>query len=197
MNWFCALLGSLFVSVCAPSDDFIVDVGDSISATAATEVAVKTEISHERELAPDIVAGLEWIGDVRYQSLEELRGQVVMIDFWTLGCINCQRALPHVGVLYGKYKDDGFVVIGVHAPEFAYERKKENIIGAIEKWDIQYPVVLDNDFEIWKNYNNRYWPAQFIIGRDGMLRYQHIGEGAYLEMDQIVNNLLQEKYESI
>lgn len=186
---FCIVFGWLWSGACAAPEQEVSLPRD----IAPVEDRGVTREDQVYPIAPDIFPGMEWISQQRFDSLGELHGKVVMVDFWTLGCINCQRALPHVVDLYDKYKNEGFVVIGVHAPEFAYERKRENIIASIEKFGITYPVVLDNDFRIWKNYNNRYWPAQYIIGRDGTLRHHYIGEGAYEEMDHIVQQLLKEK----
>jgi thiol-disulfide isomerase/thioredoxin len=98
---------------------------------------------------------------------------VVLVDFWTFGCINCKRTIPHVEALYEKYKDQGFVVIGVHAPEFAHEKKPENVTKKVEEYGITYPVALDNDFMTWRAYDNRYWPALYFIDKTGKVRHTH------------------------
>jgi thiol-disulfide isomerase/thioredoxin len=98
---------------------------------------------------------------------------VVLVDFWTFGCINCQRTIPHVEALHKKYKDQGFVVIGVHAPEFARERKSENVAKKVKEYGITYPVALDNEFMTWRAYNNRYWPSQYFIDKTGKVRHTH------------------------
>jgi thiol-disulfide isomerase/thioredoxin len=98
---------------------------------------------------------------------------VVLVDFWTFGCINCQRTIPHVEALHKKYKDQGLVVIGVHAPEFAFERKLENVKNKVKEFGITYPVALDNDFSTWSLYENRYWPAFYFIDKKGNMRHTH------------------------
>lgn len=142
--------------------------------------------------APELEGLTNWINSDPIGSMEELRGKVVLIDFWTYSCINCIRTLPHVQALHEKYGDEGFVLLGLHAPEFAYERKKENVEAAVKERGLTYPIAQDNDFTTWGNYNNRYWPAHYLIDRNGFVRYTHFGEGKYAEMDQWVAKLLAE-----
>jgi thiol-disulfide isomerase/thioredoxin len=144
----------------------------------------------ERIAAP-LNGATHWINSPPL-SMESLRGKVVLIDFWTYGCFNCMNALPHVKALEAKYRDQGLVVIGVHTPEFAYEKVSSNVEGAVRKLEITYPVAMDNDYQIWNAYRNQYWPAQYLVDAQGQIRYQHFGEGAYQEMDQMVQNLLNE-----
>jgi cytochrome c biogenesis protein CcdA/thiol-disulfide isomerase/thioredoxin len=121
---------------------------------------------------------------------EALRGKVVMVDFWTYSCINCLRALPFVESWYGKYKDHGLVVIGVHAPEFAFEKDAGNVRRAVADLKITYPVALDNDYAIWQAFNNQYWPAHYFSDAAGRIRAHHFGEGNYDESEQIIRKLL-------
>jgi cytochrome c biogenesis protein CcdA/thiol-disulfide isomerase/thioredoxin len=121
---------------------------------------------------------------------EALHGKVVMVDFWTYSCINCLRALPYVKAWYEKYKDHGLVVIGVHAPEFAFEKDPNNVRRAVTDLKVAYPVVLDNDYAIWQAFNNQYWPAHYFIDAAGRIRSHHFGEGNYDESEQIIRNLL-------
>lgn len=123
---------------------------------------------------------------------EELRGKVVMIDFWTYSCINCIRTLPYVTSWYDKYEDDGFVIIGVHTPEFAFEKERENVEEAIAEHGIRYPVAQDNDYDTWDAYNNRYWPAHYLFDAEGRLRYTHFGEGEYDKTESNIVALLKE-----
>jgi cytochrome c biogenesis protein CcdA/thiol-disulfide isomerase/thioredoxin len=123
-------------------------------------------------------------------SPESLRGKVVMVDFWTYSCINCLRALPYVESWYEKYKDHGFVVIGVHAPEFAFEKDPANVRRAVADLKITYPVALDNDYAIWQAFNNQYWPAHYFIDATGRIRGHHFGEGNYDESEQTIRKLL-------
>jgi len=127
-------------------------------------------------------------------TIEELIGdKVVLVDFWTYSCINCQRTLPHLNDWYDKYADDGLVILGIHTPEFEFEKKYENVLRAVEKYEIEYPVILDNDFSTWRSYNNRYWPRKYIIDIDGFIVYDHIGEGGYEETEAKIVELLNEK----
>lgn len=123
---------------------------------------------------------------------ESLRGKVVLIDFWTYSCINCIRTLPHLTTWYDKYERDGFVLIGVHTPEFAFEKITSNVENAIEEHGINYPVAQDNDFDTWTNYSNRYWPAHYLFDADGKLRFTHFGEGKYEETERNIVALLKE-----
>jgi len=119
--------------------------------------------------------------------------KVILIDFWTYSCINCQRTLPFITSWYEKYKDQGLEVIGVHTPEFKFEQEIENVRQAVTRFGVTYPVVLDNDYATWHAYNNRYWPRKYIIDIDGFIVYDHIGEGAYSETEKIIQKLLEER----
>lgn len=123
-------------------------------------------------------------------TIASLKGNVVLLQFWTFGCINCQRTLPSLVGWHRRYADQGLKILGVHAPEFAYERDVNNIRRALEQYNITYPVPLDNDFQTWRDYNNRYWPHLFLADRDGFLRYDRIGEGAYDTTEQTIQALL-------
>jgi cytochrome c biogenesis protein CcdA/thiol-disulfide isomerase/thioredoxin len=125
-------------------------------------------------------------------TAQGLRGKVVVIDFWTYSCINCLRALPYTKAWYERYRDHGLVVIGVHAPEFAFEKDEGNVRRAVEQLGVRYPVALDNDFAIWKSFNNRYWPAHYFIDAQGQVRGHHFGEGGYEESERLVRALLME-----
>ncbi len=125
-------------------------------------------------------------------SQTELKGKVVLIDFWTYSCINCIRTLPYVKAWSQKYKEAGLVVIGVHTPEFGFEKKPENVQAAMKDLGITYPVALDNDFKVWKEFNNRYWPAHYFIDRSGKIRHHHFGEGEYARSEKIIQKLLSE-----
>ncbi len=141
--------------------------------------------------APEIETGLEWI-NASPQTLAGLRGKVVLVNFWTLGCINCQRTLPHVKELYAKYHAKGFEIVGVHSPEFDYEKELGNVRKAVADEGITWPVVQDNGFVTWKRYRNRFWPAFYYLDKTGKLRHFHAGEGAYAQQDQVVAALLAE-----
>ena len=127
-------------------------------------------------------------------SLEGLRGEkVVLLEFWTYTCYNCQNAQPYINGFHDKYAGDGLQVIGVHSPEFEFEKDYNNVAAAVQEADIQYPVVLDNNYDTWNAYNNLYWPAWYLIDADGFIRYKHFGEGAYDETEKKIQELLEEK----
>ena len=125
-------------------------------------------------------------------TLEALRGKVVLLEFWTFGCYNCRNVLPHVRDWHAKYRDQGLVVIGVHAPEFAYERKLDNVRDAVKNLGVVWPVAIDNDFALWRAFGNRYWPANYFIDARGRIRFHHFGEGAYDRSEQVIRQLLDE-----
>jgi thiol-disulfide isomerase/thioredoxin len=125
-------------------------------------------------------------------SLAQLRGRVVLIDFWTYSCINCLRTLPHLKAWNDAYRGAGLTIVGVHSPEFAFERVPDNVRAAVDRLGVRYPVALDNDFATWQAYSNQYWPAKYLIDRSGRLRYHHFGEGAYEETERVIRQLLGE-----
>ncbi len=143
--------------------------------------------------APEFTGITKWINtDNKQLTMNDLRGKVVLIDFWTYTCITCIRTLPYVTGWYEKYKDDGFVVVGVHAPEFEFEKNTDNVLDAIKRYKINYPVAQDNNFDTWKAYNNQYWPAKYLIDANGRIRYSHFGEGDYEKTEQAIQQLLRE-----
>ncbi len=123
-------------------------------------------------------------------TLRELRGKVVLIDFWTYSCINCLRTLPHLKAWDTAYRSRGLVIVGVHTPEFAFEHVASNVSSAVKRLGIRYPVVQDNDFDTWNAYSNQYWPAEYMIDRTGHVRHVHFGEGAYAETESLIRKLL-------
>ncbi len=130
-------------------------------------------------------------------KISDLKGKVIMVDFWTYSCINCIRTLPYTTAWDAKYRDSGLVIIGVHTPEFEFEKNYSNVKAAVEKFGVKYPVVLDNQYGTWNAYSNRYWPHHYLIDADGFIRYDHIGEGGYEETEQEIQKLLSEKDEKI
>ena len=124
---------------------------------------------------------------------QELKGKVVVIDFWTYSCINCLRSIPYVEAWSEKYKNDGLVVIGVHTPEFAFEKDPANVAKSLTDLKITYPVAIDSNYAIWKAFNNEYWPAHYFIDANGTIRYHHFGEGKYAESEEVIQQLLREK----
>ena len=140
---------------------------------------------------PSLAGATQWLNSPPLTT-ESLRGKVVLVDFWTYSCINCIRALPYVRGWADKYKDHGLVVIGVHAPEFAFEKDPANVAKAIKDLGVDYPVALDNDYAIWKGFNNEYWPAHYFIDAQGQIRHHHFGEGEYRESEDVIRQLLAE-----
>lgn len=141
--------------------------------------------------APDFVGITNWLNS-QPLTMSELKGKVVLVDFWTYTCINCIRTLPHVTSWYDKYKDQGFVVIGVHTPEFEFEKQTSNVENAIKQYNIHYPVAQDNDYATWNAYSNQYWPAEYLIDAKGNIRRTHFGEGEYDQTEKAIQELLKE-----
>ena len=140
---------------------------------------------------PSLDGAVQWLNSPPLSS-ESLRGKVVLVDFWTYDCINCQHTLPYVNGWAKKYEKDGLVVIGVHTPEYGYEKIINNVREQVRKLDIHYPVAIDNQYAIWRAFNNQYWPAHYLIDAKGQVRYSHFGEGRYGEQEQVIQQLLQE-----
>jgi thiol-disulfide isomerase/thioredoxin len=126
-------------------------------------------------------------------TAKELKGKVVLVDFWTYSCINCLRALPYMRAWADKYKDSGLVVIGVHSPEFGFEGDQTNVQKAVQKLGITYPVALDSNHAIWDAFHNQYWPAHYFIDVNGKVRFEHFGEGQYDQSEQWIQQLLKER----
>jgi cytochrome c biogenesis protein CcdA/thiol-disulfide isomerase/thioredoxin len=142
-------------------------------------------------VAPEFQAIEGWINSEPL-TMAALRGKVVVLDFWTYSCINCLRTLPHVKAWYDAYRDDGLVIVGVHTPEFAFEREPDNVRRAVTDHGIEYPVALDPNYGTWQAWLNRYWPAKYFVDRRGHLRYAHFGEGDYEESERVIRRLLAE-----
>ena len=145
--------------------------------------------------APELRGIERWLNTPNGEplSLAGLRGKVVLVDFWTYSCINCLRTLPHLKAWDSAYRDAGLTIVGVHSPEFAFEREPDNVRSAVRDLEIRYPVALDNDFATWRAYENQYWPAKYLVDRDGRIRYTHFGEGAYEETESLIRRLLGER----
>jgi thiol-disulfide isomerase/thioredoxin len=141
--------------------------------------------------APDI-ASQTWLNSAPIH-LSDLKGKVVMVEFWTFGCYNCRNVEPHVKEWHQKYADRGFVLIGVHSPEFSYEHDLDQVTRYLKEHDIRFPVPIDNDFSTWNRYGNRFWPAMYLIDKQGVIRYVRIGEGGYQESERLIQALLAEK----
>ena len=147
--------------------------------------------SGDAKLHPDLSGATAWINSPPL-TLASLRGKVVLIDFWTYSCINCLRTLPYIEAWNEKYKNSGLVIIGVHTPEFAFEKDESNVRKAVKDLGIVYPVAMDNNYQIWRSFNNEYWPAHYFIDAVGRIRFHHFGEGGYDESEQWIRTLLAE-----
>lgn len=152
-------------------------------------VASLPDLGPAPELTNDV-----WLNVDSPLRLADLRGKVVIVEMWTFGCINCQNVMPSLKEWHSKYKDQGLVIIGNHFPEFSYEADLANLEDAIARNDIQYAIVQDNDGATWRAYKNHYWPALYLIDKQGHIRYVHIGEGRYKETEENIKILLEETY---
>jgi cytochrome c biogenesis protein CcdA/thiol-disulfide isomerase/thioredoxin len=181
----------------APANDPAPVVGESPGPPApapAMTMTKKASASSALDLPvegrlPSLAGATRWFNS-KPLTPEALRGKVVLIDFWTYSCINCLRALPYVKAWHARYKDHGLVVIGVHSPEFAFEKDADNVRRAIADLGVAYPVALDNDFRIWRAFGNRFWPAHYFIDADGAIRGHHFGEGEYDKSEALIRTLL-------
>ncbi|HET7268236.1 MAG TPA: thioredoxin family protein [Oleiagrimonas sp.] len=149
---------------------------------AAARAAVPTT-------APEFAGITHWINSPPL-TMQGLRGKVVLIDFWAYSCINCLRTFPHVTRWYEKYKDDGLVIVGVHSPEFEFGKHLDNVKRAVKRFDIHYPVAMDSHMATWRAWNNRFWPAEYLVDRQGKVVLHHFGEGHYLEMENAIRKQL-------
>ena len=145
------------------------------------------------KMAPALVGISNYINTTPEDLAKEMEGKVVLYDIWTYSCINCIRTLPYITAWNDKYSDDGLLIIGIHSPEFEFEKDEYNVEMAVDKNGITYPVVMDNDKETWKAFENRYWPRKYIADHEGFIRYDHIGEGAYEETEKVIQQLLEER----
>ena len=158
------------------------------SATSSKKLAIESSV----KTLPELQGISNWINSESL-TLASLRGDVVLLQFWTFACSNCQATIPHLVGWHDKYADKGLKIISVHTPEFAYERELNNVKQAVKKRNIKYAVAVDNGFETWKAYNNEYWPHLFLANRQGQIVYDHIGEGAYAETETKIRQLLGKK----
>jgi thiol-disulfide isomerase/thioredoxin len=161
------------------------------SAQAASAANVTLPKLPKLGPAPELVGLGPWYNSAPL-TLAELRGKVVLVDFWTYSCINCVRTLPHMRELWARYHDQPFVIVGVHAPEFVFEKSPANVADAIKRHQLGYPIAQDNDFGTWKAFNNHYWPAKYLVDAQGVIRYTHFGEGEDEATDAAIRSLLAE-----
>lgn len=156
-----------------------------------SKVSADLRMGESKGAMPSLSGAVQWLNSPQL-SAESLRGKVVLVDFWTYDCINCQRTLPYVKDWAKKYEKDGLVVIGVHTPEYGYERIIDNVRDQVRKLGITYPVAIDNNYAIWRAFDNQYWPAHYLIDAKGQMRYSHFGEGRYEAQEQMIKQLLEE-----
>jgi thiol-disulfide isomerase/thioredoxin len=171
----------------------------SLQQTRVTPTATtpqQPEFKDGFQKAPELT-GIQGYLNTEDITIASQQGNVILIDFWTYTCINCIRTLPHLTEWDRKYRDQGLTIIGVHTPEFEFEKKKENVQLAIDKYSIEYPVVQDNNYATWNAFSNRYWPHKYLIDKDGYIRYDHIGEGKYQDTEKVIQELLKERNEDM
>jgi thiol-disulfide isomerase/thioredoxin len=180
-----------FLSTAGTEQKLIAQLAEPLASSqpGATIVA-------ETAAMPPLSGATQWLNSPPLTS-EMLRGKVVLVDFWTYSCINCLRTLPYLKAWNEKYRDQGLVIIGVHTPEFAFEKDSHNVEQAIRDLGITYPVAMDNQYAIWNAYKNQYWPAHYLIDADGKIRHQHFGEGAYQETELMIQALLKEAHHGV
>jgi cytochrome c biogenesis protein CcdA/thiol-disulfide isomerase/thioredoxin len=195
LGWDTGILRRLSLSSTSGIEQDLIDRFRPVAyATAKESVPAQpsaVELGHEGAF-PGVDGAVKWLNSPPLKR-EQLKGKVVLIDFWTYSCINCLRAIPYVEAWAEKYKDDGLVVIGVHTPEFAFEKDPANVAKALADLKITYPVAIDSDYAIWKAFHNEYWPAHYFIDAQGSIRYHHFGEGKYAESEEVIQQLLREK----
>ncbi len=169
---------------------------DSVVSRPAAAEPVKEEALTQGPEAPEIIPGGQWFNTAPLK-MQDLRGKVVLIDFWTYTCINCIRTLPYLNAWHERYSGKGLVIIGVHTPEFEFEKNPANVAKALASLGVKYPVVQDNDYATWNAYSNRYWPAKYFIDKEGRVRGSHFGEGDYDESEAMIRQLLEETGSSL
>ena len=158
---------------------------------ASAHASIVTPATGNEKTVPEISGIASWINSEPI-TFEEQRGKVVLVDFWTYTCVNCIRTLPYLKAWHEKYADNGLVIVGVHTPEFDFEKDRDNVIEATEGFGLKWPIAQDNDFKTWRAFDNRYWPAKYLVDKDGYIRYTHFGEGAYEETELWIRGLLEE-----
>jgi thiol-disulfide isomerase/thioredoxin len=200
------LTAFLAVAVGCGSDDVapnpptpVPEVGSLGGGTSSVTLPTGVDDSSELSVRPGEVGSVAqeiqgisgWINSDPF-TMESLRGKVVLVDFWTYTCVNCIRTMPFLREWQEKYADEGLVIVGVHSPEFQFEEVRENVEAAVEQFQITWPVLQDNEMQTWRAFNNRFWPAKYLIDKDGVIQYTHFGEGAYDETELEIRKLLQE-----
>ncbi|MDU7838991.1 MAG: cytochrome c biogenesis protein/redoxin [Pantoea sp.] len=190
-----ALIGSGSLSLLQSAPAFAQNLEQQMSQwMAKPQSAVRLEpvaMPQTSSALPSLDGGTAWLNGTPLTP-EKLKGKVVLVDFWTYDCINCQHTLPHVRDWANQYQSQGLVVVGVHTPEYPWERDEKAVSRAIKQWQLPYPVVADNDYVIWNRFGNQYWPAHYLFDAHGQLRYTAFGEGNYAEQERVIEQLLKE-----
>jgi thiol-disulfide isomerase/thioredoxin len=181
------LIGIVAGVVVVAASAYVTGVSKMLLRTFRSGVEYKTS---ESVTAPELVAG-DWINSEPLK-LKDLRGRVVLIEFWTFGCYNCRNTVPFVKAWNDRYREKGLTIIGVHSPEFDEEKDVDNLRRAVASLGISYPVVTDNDYKTWNAYKVEAWPTLFLLDKQGRIRWTHVGEGAYDETEQLIKQLLAE-----
>ena len=175
----------------APEDTPTPEPSKPVTAgtTPDDSALIVTPPTGDEKTVPEITGIASWINS-EPMTFDEQRGDVVLVDFWTYTCVNCIRTLPFLKAWHEKYAEHGLVIVGVHTPEFDFEKDRENVIEAVETFGLEWAVAQDNDFKTWRAFSNRYWPAKYLVDKDGLIRYTHFGEGAYEETELWIRGLL-------
>lgn len=176
----------------APVEEETMIEAANVTTTSPTEEQTQLLATLGNQGMPPELYNEVWLNSSPLK-LADLHGKVVIVEFWTFACYNCKNVVPSLREWHQKYADEGLVIIGVHTPEFGYEREIENVKQALVDQDIPYAVAIDNDWKTWRSYNNHYWPAKYFVDKAGNLRHIHIGEGRYEQQEQIIQALLAEQ----
>lgn len=163
-----------------------------VAGSATSQGTVQADQLPDFGPAPEFVGIERWFNSEPL-TMQALRGRVVLIDFWTYACINCVRTLPHINRWARTYTPEGLTLVGVHTPEFPFERPARNVEGAMRRYGVEHPVAQDNRYATWKAYNNQYWPATYLIDVNGRIRYKHFGEGEYERTESVIRALLAQR----
>ncbi len=176
---------------------FFSSLEDSTNESVTQTQDIGTIDKSKFRKSPGIVGITDYLNTTPEELKDEMEGKVILYDIWTYTCINCIRTLPYITAWDDKYSDQGLVIVGVHSPEFEFEKNVENVKMAIAKHGIEYPVVLDNNWDTWNAFDNHYWPRKYLVDHEGYIRYDHIGEGAYKETEKMIQKLLKERADSL
>lgn len=190
-----AIVGSIAYLQSKKADVNVSAIRDEAEIVIPELTAEEKDARYDR--AREITNPAGFVNTDAFQLKDIIGKKVILLDIWTYSCINCQRTLPYITTWDEKYRDKGLLVVGIHTPEFEFEKDIKNVQEAVERFDIAYPVVLDNDYGTWHAYQNRYWPRKYLIDIDGYVVYDHIGEGAYQETEMKIKELLAERAEKL